>query len=255
MASAGPRFFGFVIGGSHPVAVAASWLAAAWDQNAGASTASPVAAALEQVAQRWLVELFGLPSTTVAGFVTGATMANMTALAAARHAVLAARRLGRGREGPRRCAAGHRDRRRRGAPVAAQGGRAARPRQRAGAPRGGGRPGTHARGQAAADLGSDDRLHAGGQREHRRLRPGRGDRRPGPRGRGLGARRRRVRALGGRGARARAPGARRGNGRLVGHGRAQVAQRSLRQRVRVRARPRAPSRGHGSSPPRICRTA
>ncbi len=54
MASAGPRFFGFVIGGSHPVAVAANWLAAAWDQNAGASTASPTAAALEQVAQRWL---------------------------------------------------------------------------------------------------------------------------------------------------------------------------------------------------------
>jgi glutamate/tyrosine decarboxylase-like PLP-dependent enzyme len=89
MASAGPRFFGFVIGGSHPVAVAASWLTTAWDQNAGAYTASPVAAALEQVAQRWLIELFGLPSTTVAGFVTGATMANMTALAAARHAVLA----------------------------------------------------------------------------------------------------------------------------------------------------------------------
>ena len=62
MASAGPRFFGFVIGGSHPVAVAADWLATAWDQNAGASTASPVAATLEQVAQRWLVELFGLPS-------------------------------------------------------------------------------------------------------------------------------------------------------------------------------------------------
>jgi glutamate/tyrosine decarboxylase-like PLP-dependent enzyme len=89
MASAGPRFFGFVIGGSHPVAVATSWLTAAWDQNAGASTASPVAAALEQVARRWLVELFRLPPTTVAGFVTGATMANMTALAAARHAVLA----------------------------------------------------------------------------------------------------------------------------------------------------------------------
>ncbi len=89
MASAGPRFFGFVIGGSHPVAVAANWLAAAWDQNGGAFTASPVAARLERVAQRWLVELFGLPSTTVAGFVTGATVANLTALAAARHAVLA----------------------------------------------------------------------------------------------------------------------------------------------------------------------
>jgi len=89
MASAGPRFFGFVIGGSHPVSVAANWLATAWDQNAGAYTASPVAAVLEQVAQRWLIELFGLPERTVAGFVTGATMANMTALAAARHAVLA----------------------------------------------------------------------------------------------------------------------------------------------------------------------
>ena len=89
VATAGPRFFGFVIGGSHPVAVAADWLATAWDQNAGAFTASPVAATLEHVAQRWLVELFGLPSATVAGFVTGGTMANLTALAAARHAVLA----------------------------------------------------------------------------------------------------------------------------------------------------------------------
>jgi glutamate/tyrosine decarboxylase-like PLP-dependent enzyme len=89
MATAGPRFFGFVIGGSQPVTVAAQWLATAWDQNAGAYTASPVAAVLEQVAQRWLIELLGLPETTVAGFVTGGTMANMTALAAARHAVLA----------------------------------------------------------------------------------------------------------------------------------------------------------------------
>ncbi len=89
MATAGPRFFGFVIGGSHPVALAANWLATAWDQNAGAYTASPVAATLEQVAQSWLIELLGLPSGTVAGFVTGGTMANMTALAAARQAVLA----------------------------------------------------------------------------------------------------------------------------------------------------------------------
>jgi len=89
VATAGPRFFGFVIGGSYPVAVAANWLAAVWDQNAHSFTSSPVAATLEQVAQRWLVELFGLPSTTVGGFVSGATMANLTALAAARHAVLA----------------------------------------------------------------------------------------------------------------------------------------------------------------------
>jgi glutamate/tyrosine decarboxylase-like PLP-dependent enzyme len=89
VATAGPRFFGFVIGGSHPVAVAANWLATVWDQNTHSFTMSPVAVTLEHVARRWLVELFGLPSTTVAGFVTGATMANFTALAAARHAVLA----------------------------------------------------------------------------------------------------------------------------------------------------------------------
>ena len=88
MASAGPRFFGFVIGGSQPVAVAAQWLATAWDQNAGAAVASPVAAALEGVVRGWLVDLFGLPATTAVGFATGATMANMSAIAAARHAVL-----------------------------------------------------------------------------------------------------------------------------------------------------------------------
>jgi glutamate/tyrosine decarboxylase-like PLP-dependent enzyme len=88
VASAGPRFFGFVIGGALPVTVAADWLAAAWDQNAGAFVASPTAATLERVAERWLVELLGLPAGTAAGFVTGATMANLTGLAAARQAVL-----------------------------------------------------------------------------------------------------------------------------------------------------------------------
>jgi len=88
VASAGPRFFGFVVGGSLPVTVASSWLASAWDQNAGGAVLSPVAARLEQVAQRWLVDLLGLPPEAVAGFVSGATMANLTALAAARHAVL-----------------------------------------------------------------------------------------------------------------------------------------------------------------------
>jgi glutamate/tyrosine decarboxylase-like PLP-dependent enzyme len=88
LATAGPRFFGFVIGGSLPVTQAASMLAAAWDQNAGAIVASPVAARLEAVAERWLAELLGLPAATAAAFVTGATMANVTALAAARHAVL-----------------------------------------------------------------------------------------------------------------------------------------------------------------------
>jgi glutamate/tyrosine decarboxylase-like PLP-dependent enzyme len=89
MASAGPRYFGFVIGGSLPATVAASWLATAWDQNAGLVAASPVSAALEEITLGWLRDLLGLPPETAGAFVTGATMANFTALAAARHAVLA----------------------------------------------------------------------------------------------------------------------------------------------------------------------
>lgn len=89
MAMAGPRFFGFVTGGSLPVALAANWLAGAWDQNSAFYHVVPGAAKLEQIALRWLLELFGLPETCSGAFVTGATMANFTALAAARHAVLA----------------------------------------------------------------------------------------------------------------------------------------------------------------------
>jgi glutamate/tyrosine decarboxylase-like PLP-dependent enzyme len=90
VASAGPRYFGFVVGGGLPAAVAADWLAAAWDQNAGLFVLSPAAATVEDVAAGWLVDLFGLPAATTTGFVTGATMANFTGLAAARHHVLAA---------------------------------------------------------------------------------------------------------------------------------------------------------------------
>jgi glutamate/tyrosine decarboxylase-like PLP-dependent enzyme len=89
MGMAGPRFFGFVIGGSLPASLAANWLAGAWDQNGAFYSVTPSAARLEQVALHWLVELFGLPPGTAGAFVTGATMANFTALAAARHAVLA----------------------------------------------------------------------------------------------------------------------------------------------------------------------
>jgi len=88
VASQGPRYFGFVIGGALPAAVAADWLVSAWDQNAGLSVAAPAAAVVEEVAARWLVELFGLPPGASVGFATGATMASFTALAAARHAVL-----------------------------------------------------------------------------------------------------------------------------------------------------------------------
>lgn len=87
-AMAGPRFFGFVIGGSLPVALAANWLAGAWDQNAGLSVTTPGVARLEEVVQRWLMDIFGLPAGCAAGFVTGATVANFTALAAARNSVL-----------------------------------------------------------------------------------------------------------------------------------------------------------------------
>ena len=90
VASAGPRYFGFVTGGALPATVAASWLAAAWDQNAFSEVSSPVGAALERVAMRWVLEALDLPADAGTAFVTGATMANFTALAAARRTVLLA---------------------------------------------------------------------------------------------------------------------------------------------------------------------
>ena len=89
VASGGPRYFGFVTGGALPIAQAAAWLTAAWDQNAALSVMSPTASVLNRVALRWVTELLGLPARTGGGFVTGATMANATCLAAARDAVLA----------------------------------------------------------------------------------------------------------------------------------------------------------------------
>jgi glutamate/tyrosine decarboxylase-like PLP-dependent enzyme len=89
---AGGRYFGFVIGGSLPAALATNWLAAAWDQNAAMVASSPAAAAIEAVALRWVLEALGLPADCAGGFVTGATMANFAGLAAGRHALLA--RLG-----------------------------------------------------------------------------------------------------------------------------------------------------------------
>src|SRR5580700_11021450 len=89
VASTGGRYFGFVIGGTVPAALAASWLAAAWDQNAALRVMSPVAAELEEITLRWVCEAFGLPADCQGGLVTCATMANFTALVAARHALLA----------------------------------------------------------------------------------------------------------------------------------------------------------------------
>jgi glutamate/tyrosine decarboxylase-like PLP-dependent enzyme len=89
VASAGPRYFGFVIGGSLPAALAADWLASAWDQDAGLYACGPAAAVVEEVAAGWLLDLLALPPTASVGLVTGGQMANFTGLAAARHAVLA----------------------------------------------------------------------------------------------------------------------------------------------------------------------
>jgi glutamate/tyrosine decarboxylase-like PLP-dependent enzyme len=88
VASPGPRFFGFVVGGTLPVAIAADWMTSAWDQNAGLEVLAPAAAVVEEVCERWIVELLGLPAGASAGFVTGGQGANTTCLAAARHAVL-----------------------------------------------------------------------------------------------------------------------------------------------------------------------
>ncbi len=83
------RYFGFVIGGTLPAALAADWLVSTWDQNAGLASPTPAVAAIEQIAGEWLVELLGLPAGASFAFVTGCQMAHVTALAAARHRVLA----------------------------------------------------------------------------------------------------------------------------------------------------------------------
>lgn len=88
VATAGGRYFGFVTGSSLPATLAAKWLAGVWDQNVALAVMSPVSAALEEIALGWLREVLRLPAGSGGAFVTGATMANFTALAAARHAVL-----------------------------------------------------------------------------------------------------------------------------------------------------------------------
>jgi glutamate/tyrosine decarboxylase-like PLP-dependent enzyme len=89
VATTGGRYFGFVVGGCLPAAMVANWLAGAWDQNAAFEILSPVATVLEEICKKWLISLFGLPPGAGIGYVTGATMANFSCLAAARHALLA----------------------------------------------------------------------------------------------------------------------------------------------------------------------
>ncbi|MDZ7624877.1 MAG: aminotransferase class V-fold PLP-dependent enzyme [Ignavibacteriaceae bacterium] len=88
IANAGGRYFGFVIGGSNPVSLAANWLAGAWDQNSGLEVTSPIGATLEKVCSGWLSEILPVSKNAVAGFVTGVTVANFCGLAAARHSIL-----------------------------------------------------------------------------------------------------------------------------------------------------------------------
>ena len=88
VASGSPRYFGFVVGGTYPVALAADWLVSTWDQNAGINVLSPLVSVAEEVAGDWLLDLFDLPRESEVGFVTGCQMANFTCLAAARHGVL-----------------------------------------------------------------------------------------------------------------------------------------------------------------------
>src|SRR4051794_40809543 len=86
VASPGPRYFGFVPGGALPAALAADWLVSAWDQNSFSRVSSPAAAAIEAVAERWVLEALGLPAAAAVGFTTGATMANLTGMAPPRPA-------------------------------------------------------------------------------------------------------------------------------------------------------------------------
>ena len=89
LGSAGGRFYGWVIGGSLPAALAADWLTAAWDQNAGLYACAPAAAVVEEVCGTWLKDVLGLPAAASYALVTGCQMAHVTCLAAARHALLA----------------------------------------------------------------------------------------------------------------------------------------------------------------------
>lgn len=88
-AMSSPRFFGFVTGGTYPVAIAADWLTSAWDQNASLREVAPAHSAAREAVQEWCIDLLDLPAGTTMGTVTGATMATFTGLAAGRHAVLA----------------------------------------------------------------------------------------------------------------------------------------------------------------------
>ena len=177
------RYFGFVIGGALPAALAADWLTSTWDQNAGLYVGGPSASVVEQVTRGWLVDLLGLPAESSVGFVTGTQMAHVTGLAAARWHVLDAVGWDVGAEGltgaPRVTRARRREAARDRRPRAA----AARPRRARRSSRAdyAGPAACPTRLREALGDGPDDRLRAGRRGEHRRLRPAAGDRRRLPR--------------------------------------------------------------------------
>ena len=246
VASGGPRYFGYVMGGAVQSSVAADWLCATWDQVAGMTNMSPANAAAEETAGGWILELLGLPASASFGFPSGAQMANFTGLAAGRHVVLDRVGWDVERDGLQGAPAGARVH---GRAVARHGA----PRHALSRP---GRAGHGGRGRAGTDASrragrrpgrgqrAGDRLRAGRQRRLRVVGPLRRHRRRLCRARGLAARRRRLRALGGRERRPPAPRARRRARRLVGHGLPQVAQRPVRLGVRGLCRPGRPPRGH-----------
>ena len=249
-ATAGPRYFGFVTGGSYPVALAADWLVSTWDQNAALHIMSPGMSALEACTARWILDVLGLPEQASVGFVTGAHTANVTALAAARHEVLrrarwdvealglqgappltviageeahasihaACRMIGVGSRTIMRVATDEQGRMR---PDALEWALSA----------------TSGPTIVCAQVGN---VNTGAVRSARR------DRRAHARERGVAARRRRVRVVGGRVARVPAAGRGPVGRRLVDDRRAQMAERAVRQRHRDRAPPGGASCGDES---------
>ena len=200
------RFFGFVIGGSHPAAIAADWLTTVWDQNAGLRALTPASAALEEVAGAWILEALNLPPESAVGYVTGGTTANFTCLATGRDAVLRTAGYDVSRR-PRRAPAGAGRGRCRAARVDRS--RGALPRPRNPGVRAGGRPGPdparRARTGARRPVRLDDRCPPGRQHPLRSVRPVPGVHRDRQTPWRVDPRRRRVRVVGRRVAELRAP--------------------------------------------------